>query len=84
MREWLKKIWCPQDTCGALIIVTGLYFTFYNFADILLMQYNPAEWFENVVRNRENPLFAIECLLLIAFLNTACRCFRRSTARRRR
>lgn len=76
MREWLKKIWCPQDTCGALIIVTGLYFTFYNFADILLMQYNPAEWFENVVRNRENPLFAIECLLLIAFLNTACRCFR--------
>ena len=76
MREWLKKIWCPQDTCGALIIVTGLYFTFYNFADILLMQYNPAEWFENVVRNRENPLFAIECLLLIAFLNTACGCFR--------
>ena len=76
MREWLKKIWCPQDTCGALIIVTGLYFTFYNFADILLMQYNPVEWFENVVRNRENPLFAIECLLLIAFLNTAWRCFR--------
>lgn len=76
MREWLKKIWCPQDTCGALIIVTGLYFTFYNFADILLMQYNPVEWYENVVRNRENPLFAIECLLLIAFLNTAWRCFR--------
>lgn len=76
MREWLKKIWCPQDTCGALIIVTGFYFTFYNFADILLMQYNPAEWYENVVRNRENPLFAIECLLLIAFLNTAWRCFR--------
>ena len=39
MREWLKKIWCPQDTCGALIIVTGLYFTFYNFADILLILY---------------------------------------------
>lgn len=81
MREWFRKIWCPQDTCGALIIVTGLYFTFYNFADILLKYYNPAEWFENVVRNRENPLFAIECLLLIAFLNTARRCFRELLAK---
>ena len=38
MREWLKKIWCPQDTCGAFIIVSGLYFTINNFSDILLMQ----------------------------------------------
>lgn len=82
MGEWFRKICCPRNCCGALVLVTGLFFTFYAFADVLLMQYDPERWFVNVRLRGENPLFPIECLLLAAFLNCAYRFFRELLAAR--